>query len=138
MYTNAKLINHNAKLLAVFATNFCLKYINAPKKLPILIEIMVLNISNLKFNKDNHFFRGGINASDRAQNILEQAIVKKIIIRKNRCEKCLDTGTFKNGRTKIQAHHSNYNKPLDVIWLCQKCHYEWHKNNKANQGVKNV
>jgi predicted DNA-binding protein YlxM (UPF0122 family) len=84
-----------------------------------------------RYGKDNHFYRGGITASDRAQNILEKAIEKGLIVRKTHCEKCGDSGTFSDGRTKIQAHHSDYNKPLDVDWLCQPCHHEWHKNNKA-------
>jgi len=87
--------------------------------------------SNKKCGSDNHFFRGGITASDRTQNILEQAIEKKIVERKTHCEKCNDAGTFEDGRTKVQAHHKDYNKPLDVEWLCQKCHHEWHKTNRA-------
>ena len=83
----------------------------------------------LKHGKDNHFYRG-TSASDKAQNLLEQALEDNVIHRKFRCEKCSDSGTFKDGRTKIQAHHSDYNKPLDVTWLCQKCHHEWHKRNK--------
>ena len=87
--------------------------------------------SQKRYGKDNNFYRNGDVASDKAQNVLEYAIKSGNIKRLSRCENCGDTGVFKDGRTKIQAHHSDYNKPLDVKWLCQKCHHEWHKNNKA-------
>lgn len=54
-----------------------------------------------------------------------------VIERKYTCEKCGANVVFADGRTGIQAHHCDYNKPLEVMWLCQKCHHEWHKNNKA-------
>ena len=85
---------------------------------------------NLRYGKDNHFHRG-TQASDKCQNLLETAIQQGIVQRRTDCEKCGSTETFKNGRTAIQAHHPDYNKPLDVMWLCQKCHHEWHKHNKA-------
>lgn len=87
--------------------------------------------SNLRYGKDNHFYRGGKTASDTAHNLLETAIRKNIIIRKVVCEQCGDRPTLKDGRTGIHAHHCDYNKPLDVMWLCQKCHHEWHKHNRA-------
>jgi hypothetical protein len=85
--------------------------------------------------KENHFYRGGVTASDRAQNLLEEAIERGIIVRRYVCEKCGDSGEMKDGRSKVQAHHSDYNKPLDVQWLCQKCHHDWHKHNKAKEAT---
>lgn len=35
---------------------------------------------------------------------------------------CRDCGTAKN----VHAHHADYSRPLDVIWLCAVCHGELH------------
>lgn len=57
----------------------------------------------------------------RAARLLVQvAVISKKIIKKN-CEKC--------GSVKSQAHHDNYYEPLNVRWLCIKCHNNWHKHN---------
>ena len=41
------------------------------------------------------------------------------LIRQSTCQQCQST-------TSIQGHHCDYNKPLDVMWLCRSCHTEWH------------
>jgi hypothetical protein len=28
---------------------------------------------------------------------------------------------------KVQAHHQDYSKPLEIVWLCAKCHTKAHK-----------
>lgn len=45
--------------------------------------------------------------------------VKMGRVKKGVCEKC--------GNPKVQAHHHDYTKPLDVNWLCSKHHAEIHR-----------
>ncbi len=40
-------------------------------------------------------------------------------------EPCEECGTDKN----IHAHHDDYLKPLNVRWLCQAHHMQWHRDN---------
>lgn len=54
----------------------------------------------------------------RAHNAVARAIRKGILIRCS-CERC--------GNEKSVAHHEDYDKPLDVMWLCDPCHKQRHK-----------
>jgi len=90
--------------------------------------------SNLRYGEENHFHRG-TEASDKAQNLLEQAIEDGKVVRQTVCEACGTTGIFKDGRTAIQAHHPDYDKPLEVMWLCQPCHHEIHRANTAKEVI---
>jgi len=43
---------------------------------------------------------------------------------RNPCVRC--------GEAKSVAHHEDYDKPLEVMWLCQPCHKQRHKELKAD------
>jgi ribosomal protein S27AE len=36
------------------------------------------------------------------------------------------------GNAKTVAHHEDYDKPLDVVWLCEPCHKQRHKEISAS------
>lgn len=84
----------------------------------------------LRFGQDNHFHRGGVRSNGRAHDLTEKAILRGDLVRPDDCETCgVQPGLASDGRSLIQAHHCDYNRPLDVMWLCQPCHHEWHRNN---------
>lgn len=57
----------------------------------------------------------------RAHNAVTRAIKKGSLVRHS-CERC--------GEKKSYAHHEDYDKPLEVMWLCQPCHKQRHKELK--------
>lgn len=41
---------------------------------------------------------------------------------------------------KIHAHHTNYSRPLDVVWLCDTCHIvdHWNTSWRAERAGKKI
>ncbi len=48
-----------------------------------------------------------------------QRLIKAGVIKRQNCEVC--------GENNGSAHHPDYSKPLEVVWLCQKHHSEVHR-----------
>lgn len=59
------------------------------------------------------------------------AIKKGQLIKPSSCSMC---GTF----TKLVAHHIDYSKPLNVIFICQRCHKKTHVATNKNLDTKNT
>lgn len=53
----------------------------------------------------------------KARMIVRQALLSGKI-KKKICDVC--------GKNKVHAHHPDYSKPLEVIWLCTEHHYQIH------------
>ena len=56
-----------------------------------------------------------------AHNMVARAIRSGSLLRQFCC-RC--------GEAKTVAHHEDYDKPLEVMWLCQPCHKQRHKELK--------
>jgi hypothetical protein len=50
-----------------------------------------------------------------AHNIVNNSIKKGLLVKPECCEKCGRAG-------KLEGHHHDYEKPLEVTWLCPACH----------------
>lgn len=57
----------------------------------------------------------------RAHNLVSREIAKGTLVREPCC-RC--------GSSKSLAHHEDYDRPLDIMWLCQPCHKQRHKELK--------
>ena len=60
---------------------------------------------------------------ESAYRAVKTAIKNGVLLRPSVCQNC---GTIPkpttDGRAAIQAHHADYSRPLDVEWICAKCH----------------
>jgi hypothetical protein len=66
-------------------------------------------------------------SKNKARGILQRA-VKSGKVKRCPCEVC-------GRKTKIEAHHTDYTKPFQVMWLCRKHHSIWHKENGYPEGI---
>lgn len=57
----------------------------------------------------------------RAHTAVQMAINSGALVRPSQCQACGRDGL------KIHGHHRDYSKPLDVEWLCPKCHGAAHR-----------
>ena len=58
-----------------------------------------------------------------AQTTLGNAVKYGKVVKPQFCIRCWSVG-------KIHGHHRDYSRPLDVIWLCPRCHAIEHETRK--------
>lgn len=71
----------------------------------------------------NHFWRHGEGKTRHpAHRAVQRAFRDGGMAKPNACERC---GQETPARL-LSGHHDDYDKPLDVVWLCGACHYRHH------------
>lgn len=50
----------------------------------------------------------------RVRNVAYAALKKGELVKRNKCEKC--------GKRPTEMHHADYSQPLNIQWLCKRCH----------------
>lgn len=57
---------------------------------------------------------------------LDRAVQAGTVVRPEECSECGAPGI-------PDGHHADYDRPLDVIWLCRACHKDLHRIERALQ-----
>lgn len=63
---------------------------------------------------------------DTVRSIVSVYVKRGKLVRPDHCAWC-------NAKGKIEAHHEDYSKPLEVIWLCRPCHSRHHRLEKHKE-----
>ena len=58
---------------------------------------------------------------NRVRGKVYYAVKTGVLIRPHTCSRCGNSSSY-----KIEGHHNDYLKPLEVIWLCKICHGKEH------------
>jgi Bacillus phage endonuclease len=56
---------------------------------------------------------------EKARQKLTRAIERGHLVRPEHCSKC-------RRKSRVQGHHTDYSKPLEIVWLCRSCHRAEH------------
>ena len=67
-----------------------------------------------------------------AHKVTEAAIAAGVLKRPDKCSICGISGSVR----RIEAHHDDYMKPLDVIWACTPCHKRLDGERGKREGLK--
>ena len=68
----------------------------------------------------------------RARALVAEAIRDGKLTRVHACSSCQLVAAV-NGA--VVAHHEDYDKPLDVVWLCWSCHAKRHRAIRRAAGI---
>ena len=68
------------------------------------------------------------NLIKRAAHVITGNAIRDGVLVPELCKVC--------GKNKVDAHHDDYTKPLEVIWLCKKHHAELHKEKREQQRLE--
>lgn len=75
------------------------------------------NAEKVKASARDHYRKNA--TKHRASHSLLVKVYTGQIARPSACSSC-------GSKLHVEAHHADYSKPYDVIWLCRSCHKKLH------------
>lgn len=69
-----------------------------------------------------------------ARRVVEAAIYARKLTRPDHCSGC----GCDSSEHRIEAHHCDYTRPMDVIWLCTPCHRRMDIQRRIREGKSTI
>ena len=91
------------------------------------------NVPPSGYGADNPNWKGGISKNHYHYKKLQVERYPEMVNARKKVHQALKSGKLKKkpcaicGSEDVQAHHKNYDCPLDVVFLCKKHHHELHE-----------
>lgn len=83
------------------------------------------------FGRRGAFAHVSAAAKAAAKNAVSRALASGVLVRPSECSACGGTPVGIAARGVVHAHHEDYGRPLDVVWLCPACHARAHRRLNA-------
>lgn len=91
--------------------------------------------------ENNRNWKGGIAKNhyayklrDKARHPLQHKAREAVQAAKRNGTLIVEPCNFCGINEKVQAHHEDYSKPLDIKWLCALCHRHEHNSGNLSKG----
>jgi hypothetical protein len=98
---------------------------NHPHRVAARVEYQATPRGKEALNKSRKRWQDGNPEKRKAQHLLNNAVRDGRVQKPDACWYCGATG-------RIHGHHSCYDLPLAVTWLCPKCHSAAHKLTRSS------
>ena len=67
----------------------------------------------------------------RAHTAVHNAVQRGVLIKPNVCTRC----GAPTPKRLLDGHHPDYAKPLEVVWVCKRCHRQLEKDEAVSLGT---
>ena len=65
-------------------------------------------------------YRASFPEKEFAHKQVAKALRKGLLVRPDKCTVC-------NLKRRVESHHEDYAKPLEILWVCKACHVSIHR-----------